>query len=208
MVDYKAFNDKIRVIEAEIVKTDERIQANFQEMEGLNPEVERLESELLSARKVHALDASLENRKAVADLQKKVTKSKAHLDDLQILDIALAEKKAGLQVELRSTIDALKRAEVEGLSSKAQRLVDQYEEAIRAAHRASVYLRVIHGAVQGRKGMDYLRSVCSAASSLYFVPPSFDLPKYKDGYPISLRDSSYDKKAILEELLSCSSESV
>jgi archaellum component FlaC len=208
MVDYQVFNNKIQAIEAEIAKTDERIQANFQEIEGLKSEVDRLEAELLSARKVHALDASLEKRKAVADLQKRVTKSKAHLDDLQILDTALAEKRAGLRVELKSTIDALRWAEVEALSSKAQRFIDQYEEAIRAAHRASVYLRVIHGAIQGRKGMDYLRSVCPAASSLYFVPPSFDLPKCHNGYPIPLHDSSYDREAILEELLFCSPETV
>ena len=55
--------------------------------------------------------------------------------------------------------------------------------------------------------MDYLRSVCPAASSLYFVP-SFDLPKCHNGYPIPLHDSSYDKEAILEELLFCSPETV
>jgi len=202
MVNYQEFNSRIQALGADIASLTDRLTANSQEIERLKPEVEQAASDLFSAKKAYALDPSIGNKKAVSDIQKSVTKLQASIEDLEILQVALQEKKAGIEAELKSTTDALRLAEVEELASHAQKFVDEYEKAIRAAHRAAVYLQTIQGAVQTRKEMDQLRIRCAAAFSLMWLPrDSFNLPEFKNGYPVSLRDDQYNRKQIIQELL-------
>jgi hypothetical protein len=208
MINYQGFSGKIQALEAEIATITDRLTANSQEVERLKTEVGQAESDLFSAKKAYALDSSIGNKKAVSDLQKQATKFRAGVDDFQILDIALQEKRAGLEAELNSATDALRMAEVEELSSKAAAFIAEYEAAITAAHRAANYLKAIQIGIQTRKGEGYLRQVCPAAASLAFLPGEpFRLTKWEGhkGFNI-LYDETFDKKAIIRELLNTPDE--
>lgn len=167
---YEKFTDKIQALEAEIGQIDERLQANSQNMEQAERDVKQLESKLLKARKAYALDDSLDNRKAVADAQKNLTSVKDDFDNLTILAEALADKKAGLESELRRTTDALRRAETDCMVSKAQGLVIAYDAAIRQAYKMSQYLQTLSKELTERKHFNILKVACPAAADLRFLP--------------------------------------
>lgn len=170
---YEKFTDKIQALEAEIHQINERLEANSKNIERQKSNVEQLESKLLTARKVYALDDSIDNRKAVADIQKEVTKARANLDDLQILAEALADKKAGLESELRSVTGALKQAELERMVAKAPELIDEYDKLIRQAYKIACRLRVLYHEVKQQKEIKYLEKTCPAAYNLAFLPVTF-----------------------------------
>jgi DNA repair exonuclease SbcCD ATPase subunit len=209
---YQQFTDKIQALEAEISQIDERLQANSQDIEQQKSNVKQLEFKLLQARKVYALDDSLDNRKAVSEIQKEVTKAKADLDDLQILQQALEDKKAGLENELKRTTEALRQAELECMIDKAPGLIDEYDKLIRQAYKIACRLRVLHRETEQRNKLEYLKKICRAASNLAFLPVTFftsKLDPHSQGPigPSCTRNEQeltgeYHHEKILEELLS------
>ena len=212
---YEQFTNKIQALEAEISQIDERLQANIQDIEQQKVNVEQLENDLLKYRKSYALDNSLENRKLCADAQKNLTSAKDNLDNLTILAEALADKKAGLESELKSTIDALQLAQSNQMISKAQGLVIAYDEAIRQVYKISRYLISLDKELRERKHFDILKAACPAAADLHFLPAVILTttridpvnqralkPPYTTNCIEVYKCEQYDHKQIIEELLS------
>ena len=212
---YQKFNDKIQGLQSEISQIDERLQANSQDIEQQKFNVEQLESDLLKYRKLYALDNSLENRKLCADTQKEVTKAKTDFDDYQILAEALADKKTGLESELKSTIDDLRLAQSNQMISKAQGLVIAYDQAIRQAYKMSQYLQTLSKELRERKHFDILKAACPAAADLHFLPAVVLTttridpvnqrplePPYTTNCIEVCKCEQYDHKQIIEELIS------
>jgi DNA repair exonuclease SbcCD ATPase subunit len=200
---YQQFTDKIRALEAEITQTENRMQANIQDMERQKSTVEKLESNLLKARKAFALDDSEDNQEAVADLQDKVTKAKDDLDSLQILDEALKDKNVNLESELKSTSDALNQAEIERMVSKADGLLAEYDVAIRAANKVKFYLIAMQREIGKRNGSKYLRATCPAVLDLKFLPGYLftTVDPTDPTRPLALNGTQYDNEQIVKELI-------
>lgn len=166
---YQQFTDKIKAIEAEINQTNARLLDCLPELGRQKSILDNLEVKLLAARKACALDNNQEKRDAVANLGSAVTKAKKDYDNLHILNEALKDKKAALELELKSATEALRKAETTCMVSKAQGLVDEYDRAIREAHKAATYLSIMVHELQQRGEMNSLKETCPVLSNLSFL---------------------------------------
>jgi chromosome segregation ATPase len=208
---YEQFTDKIQALEFEISQINERLKFNIQDIEEQKSDVEQLENKLLKARKAYALDDSLDNRKAVSEAQKNLTSGKDSLDNLTILAEALVDKRTGVESELKSTVDALRRAELERIVSKAPELLSEYDKLVRQAYKIACRIKVLQREVEQRKELEYLKAVCPAAANLWFIPPTFFTTKLDPHSqeplgPFTTRNmeeltGEYHHEIILKELL-------
>lgn len=209
---YQEFTDKIQALEAEISQTETRLQTNILDVDRQKATLERLEKEFLQARKAYALDNSLDNQKAVDDLQKRVMAIKEGLDFLQILNEALEDKKTTLESDLKGTTDALKQAETERMASKAQALVIIYDKAVRDAYKASLYLRTMREEIDRRRQLNILKAACPAAEDLRYLQMIFNTTKIDPVNPcplgpfatnsVQIVDEQYNPEQIINELIS------
>lgn len=106
---YQQFTDRIQAIEAEIARTEGRIQINLTNLERQKSTMDQLEGRLLKAQKLCVQDNNTYHV-AVVNAEKYVTKAKEDFENFQILDKGLKDKKADLELEMQSVMAALKQA--------------------------------------------------------------------------------------------------
>jgi chromosome segregation ATPase len=197
-------SNKISQLQDQLKAVDGRIKDNIQAMAKLRPQVDASLSHLHEAKKSAALDPG-SGKKTLESAQGKAAKVQGDLDSSIVLGEALTDEKTRIERELSQAKAALAAAEVELISAKAPRLLNEYNKAVRLAHRAVVALKVLNAEVQRRNGIKHLQSVCPEAAGYfqYFTIDNFTLIQEASnnrGYPVRLFDNDVDKADIVQEL--------
>jgi len=150
---------KIDEIKTKIDKINSRIEANNSAIDQLKPEVTDFETQLKTSRKIMLLEPNDANKKTIVDIEKQLVRSKTSLDDLVLLDEALIEKKEELFCDLSEADRLLKVEELNRILSHEQKIFDDYERSIFAAHEAIVKAKILANEVKSRGGISRFSSL-------------------------------------------------
>jgi len=195
----KGLEEDISSIEARISDTDRSIK----QTEELIPS---LETSLKDARLTLALTPSKANQTAVDDIRKRIDQAKNDLDDMTILAEALTGRQSKLDNELSDIHLEVRRQEGVRMCSKAQGLVDQYNQGIKLVREASIRGRILVDEVMQRGCKEELKAADPRMFDLLraMLVCNFTLASFKNGVcssPNVLRADDFDKQAIINELI-------
>jgi len=202
-MDTKKTN-KVDILKDQVAAIEQRITTNAEAFNRLKIKAETAECEYKIARKILALENSLNNVKTEENTREELTRLRGEVDKSGILQEALVDERERLQSELSKAehLQALEQVTIMG--GKAAALIDTYNGSMMAAHDALYRLKMIASIAQRFKLQSELNAVCPGCPSgmaLAIMPDFVTLELTSSGAMRHLFDNEYNQAAVMAELM-------